>query len=255
MTALIAHELSVTWGRERILDRISLSARAGEMICVLGPNGAGKSTLLRALSGALKAKGIRIDGHDLNHLTPKQRARLISYLPQNGQAAWPLPTRAIIGLGRLPHGVTLDTLTPQDEAVINSALDACDLHHLAERDVTTLSGGERARALLARALAVEAPILLADEPVSALDPQHQLSVMNILRDETRRGRLAIAVLHDLTLAARFADRIILISKGHIVADGPPSRVLTPDLLGDVFGVEIVHFERDGTQIVVPWASR
>ena len=255
MTHLVAHDLTVRWGQETILDRISLSARAGELVCILGPNGAGKSTLLRALSGALKATGVQIDGCDLNTINAKQRARLISWLPQNGQAAWPLPTRAIIALGRLPHGVTLDTLTPRDEAAINTALVACDLHHLADRDVTTLSGGERARALLARALAVEAPVLLADEPVSALDPQHQLSVMNVLRAETQRGRLAIVVLHDLTLAARFADRIILMRKGRITADGAPSLVLTPDLLGDVFGVEIAQFERDGAHIVVPWATR
>jgi iron complex transport system ATP-binding protein len=155
----------------------------------------------------------------------------------------------------MPHGATLDNLTARDDAAIAAALTACDLEALAARDVTTLSGGERARALLARALAVEAPVLLADEPVSALDPRHQLSVMETLQAQAHAGRLVIVVLHDLALAARFADRIILMQSGRIAADGPPDMVLTAEQLGAVFGVEIVTVERDGTRAVLPWAAR
>lgn len=255
MTVLATQQLSFSFGAAPILKAIDFSATRGELVCILGPNGAGKSTFLRALAGLLKTQSVTLDARPLAAIAMKERARLISWLPQAGQAVWPLTVRAIVALGRMPHGVTLDSLTPRDDEAINHALAACDLHHLAMRDVTTLSGGERARAFLARALAVEAPVLLADEPVSALDPHHQLSVMATLRAQARANHLVIVVLHDLSLAARFADRIILMHEGSIAADGSPGEVLNGDRLGDVFGVEIVSFERDGIRAVLPWATR
>lgn len=255
MTELAAHDLTVSLGGRIVLKGIDFAAQSGELICILGPNGAGKSTLLRALAGLLKTKSITLDGQALNVLSPVARARTIGWLPQTGQAVWPLAVRSVVALGRMPHGATLDSLTARDDMAIAQALSACDLDALADRDITTLSGGEQARAFLARALAVEAPILLADEPVSALDPRHQLSVMETLQAQARANRLVIVVLHDLALAARFADRIILMDKGAIAADGAPAAVLTPEQLGAVFGVEIVSFERDGVRAILPWAAR
>lgn len=255
MKQLAAHQLHVSLGQRAVLRGIDFAADAGEFVCVLGPNGAGKSTLLRALAGAFPKARVHWQGEPLSRLAPRNRARAIAWLPQNGDAVWPLPVRSIVALGRIPHGATLDNLTARDHEAITRALDACDLHALASRDVTTLSGGERARALAARALAVEAPVLLVDEPVSALDPHHQLTLMTSLQREAQAGRLVIAVLHDLMLAARFASRIVLMKEGEIAADGTPDAVLTPALLRSVFHVDSVSVEQDGTRIVLPWSAR
>lgn len=253
MTVLAVKGLTKQLGGRDVLRDIQLLAQSGEFVCILGPNGAGKSTLLRALAGLSRDPQILLDDRPVAALSPRQRARHIAWLPQTGQAIWPLPVRALVALGRIPHGVTLDSLTPADEIAIAQALADCGLTDLAARDITTLSGGERARAWLARALAVQAPILLADEPVSALDPQHQLTVMEVLRVQARQGRLVVAVLHDLSLATRFADRILLLKEGRVAADGAPHTVLNADILRTVFGVEVLTFENEGLPIVLPFS--
>jgi iron complex transport system ATP-binding protein len=245
--------LHASLGERKVLHGLDFDIPAGELLCVLGPNGAGKTTLLRAIMGSQPCQGsIRWGGETLADLPPRARARLVAYLPQGGTVGWPLPVGAVVALGRLPHGRTLDTLSPADRAAIMGAMEKADLLDFASRPATALSGGERARVLLARALAVEAQLLLADEPVASLDPRHQLGIMKALRDEARRGRTVIAVLHDLALAARFADRIALLQDGRLAGLGRPAEVLTPDQLKTVFGISVVREEHGGQTLLVPW---
>ena len=177
------------------------------------------------------------------------RARRIAYLPQIGGMSWPLAVRDVVALGRLPHGEAPDRLSPDGALAVAAAIAAVGLAGFEARPVTELSGGERARALLARALATEAPVLLVDEPVAALDPRHQLLVLDVLRRRARAGAVVIAVMHDLALASRFADRIVLLDRGRAVAAGAPEAVLTAGRLEAVFGIEaVVSLGADGLAI-------
>jgi iron complex transport system ATP-binding protein len=184
-------------------------------------------------------------------LSAAERARTVAYLPQSGSIAWPIPVRSVVALGRMPHGERSTHLTERGEAAVAAAIAAAGLHGFEARPATELSGGERARVLLARALATQAPILLADEPVAALDPRHQLLVLDVLRDQARGGASVIAVMHDLPLAARFADRVLLMHEGRIEADGAPRDVLTPAQLANSFGIEASVTERDGALLITP----
>jgi iron complex transport system ATP-binding protein len=245
--------ISVRLGGRLALDGLSMRIAPGEMVCVLGPNGAGKSTLLRAAAGLVPAHGcVRIVGRDLRDMAPGERARAIAYLPQGQVAHWPIGVRETVSIGRLAHGFGRGAPSSSDERAIEMALAAVDASHLAERAITDLSGGERARVLMARALAVEAPVLLADEPTAALDPAHQLAVMTLLRRIATDGRCVVAALHDLTLATRFATRVIVLMGGRCIADGEPGTVLQPRLLSDVFGISAARLHHDGVEVVVPW---
>lgn len=220
------------------LSEIGFEGVGGEMIALVGPNGAGKSSLLRLCAGLLKpgTGGIELDGAALPDLPAQQRAQRIAYLPPDGAAAWPMPVRRIVALGRVPHLKPLRKLTAKDEAAIDTALDRAGIADLAERPFDQLSSGERARVLLARALATQADLILLDEPTAALDPRHQLGVMEILRAEARRGALVIVAAHALDLVARYADRAILMQAGRIIADDTPARSLSEARIAEVFGV-------------------
>jgi iron complex transport system ATP-binding protein len=212
---LKASSLSVTLSGRRVVSGIDLALRPGHMTVILGPNGAGKTTLLRALAGlvAPAAGSVALDGVPMGRVSLKSRARAIAYLPQSGGVAWPLPVRDVVALGRLPHGEKPGALPAEGQEAVEAAIRAVGLQGFENRPATDLSGGERARALLARALATGAPLLLADEPVAALDPRHALVVLDVLRAHARNGGLVVAVMHDLTLAARFADDILLLDRG------------------------------------------
>ncbi len=219
-------------------------ALEGGLIGLVGPNGSGKTTLLRALAGVSPHRGeITVAGQRLDDLTPGKRARAIAYLPQIAPVSWPVAVRHLVALGRLAHGGDADT--PRGMDAISTALAATGVTHLADRSVDTLSGGERARVLLARALAVEAPVLIADEPIAALDPRHQVETLAHLRAVADSERMVVAALHDLALASRYADRVMVMKQGRIVADGPPGTVLNDAVISDVFGLQTSGSDRFG----------
>ena len=240
---LHAADVVVRFGDALVIDGATLDLRAGELTVLIGPNGAGKTTLMRALAGLFAAEGrIEIDGRPLSSFDARERARRIAYLPQGHIFHWPMPVAAVVALGRYAHGDAFSSLTDADRRAIAQALAATATAGFAARPVTTLSGGERARVALARALASEAPILLTDEPTVSLDPRHQLVVMELLARAAHSGGAVLAIVHDLTLAARFADRIVVMDNGRLIAEGAPREVLTPQRIADVFAVEAVIAE-------------
>lgn len=250
-----ATSATVRFGDTNALDRVDCAVRSGEMVALIGPNGAGKTTLMRVLADLqpLQTGEARYDGKRANELAPGELARRVAFLAQGGEAYWPLRVDHLVALGRLPHRRAFFALSAADHAAIELALAAADVAHLRARTLGALSGGERARVLLARALAVQAEMLLADEPVAALDPLHQLQAMELLRSVARNGAGVVAVLHDLTLAVRFCDRLIVLADGRVLADGPPS-VLTDAVVAAAYGVEALRGERGGEPFIVPWTA-
>jgi iron complex transport system ATP-binding protein len=235
---LRAVDLSVRLAGSIIVDRTSLDLKRGELTVLVGPNGAGKTTLMRALAGLLPAEGrLELQGRPLQEVSVRERARHIAYLPQGHIFHWPMSVAAVVALGRHPHADAFSPLTDADRKAVGRALAATAIEPWAGRAVTTLSGGERARVALARALATQAPILLADEPTISLDPRHQLVVMELLAHAARDGGAVLAIVHDLALAARFADRVVMMERGRLVADGNAREVLTPQRIAAVFAVE------------------
>ncbi|TKD53290.1 ABC transporter ATP-binding protein [Sphingomonas baiyangensis] len=238
MAELSATGIGVTADGQAIVSEADLRLAPGELVVLLGPNGAGKTSLLRAAIGlARPASGsATIGGRDVFATPPAERARMLAYLPQARALAWPQSVRDVVALGRFAHGAAPGRLGAADAAAVARAIDAADLAHLADRSTATLSGGEVARVHLARALAAEAPLIVADEPVASLDPRHQHRVMTLLRGFVAAGGGALVVLHDLDLAARHADRLVWMAGGRIVADGPPAATMTSDRIAAVYGV-------------------
>jgi iron complex transport system ATP-binding protein len=253
---LTAQGLSVSLGSRAVLRDVSLELASGYLVALVGPNGAGKTTLLRALAGLVPATGrIAVGGRALETLSLRDRARRFAYLPQGHIVHWPLPSRDIVALGRYPHGATDPArLSPRDSEAVARAMQAADVVEFADRRATELSGGERSRVALARVLAVEALVILADEPTSSLDPRHQLDVMTTLRTAADAGVLVIVVTHDLGLAARFADRVLVLSAGRLVSQGKPVEALSAEVLAEVFRITAYRAEHEHEAVIVPWSD-
>ena len=232
--------LSSGYGPCDVLQSISAKANPGELIALIGPNGCGKSTLLKTLCGIITPTSgtITVGDKNLSDLSLKIRARHISYLAQFREALPSMSVEDVVRLGRAPYRGSLGKMSSDGEAAIASALTRTQSDIFEGRRFDSLSGGEQARVLLARALTVEAPVLLADEPIAALDPFYQLSMMEILKAEALSGRTVITALHDLALAAQFADRIWMMHQGKIIADGTPEDVLNAKNLKTVFGIKL-----------------
>jgi iron complex transport system ATP-binding protein len=219
-------------GGRTVLDGADVQVERGRLVAVVGPNGAGKSSLIRAFAGLLPLTGgvVRLQGDEVSRLSARDRAERVAYLPQEGRIAWNLPAIEVAALGA-PF-----LSGPEAMAAARAALDEVEAGHLADRGVAEMSGGERARVLLARALAANAPALLADEPTAGLDPDAQLMVLERLRARAAAGQAVLVSLHDLTLAARFADRIVVLDAGRVVADAAPLAALTPEVMAGTFGL-------------------
>ena len=252
-SGLLADGVTVSLGGRRVLDGVSARLDPGELVAIVGPNGAGKSTLLSCLAGLARpdAGRITLDGAVVDRIPPRQRARRVGFLAQTPEIAWDLDVRAFVGLGRTPH---LGALGPSEEdaAAVRAAIETAGLGGFVDRPITRLSGGERARALIARALAGRTDWLLADEPLTGLDPAHALDAIALFRRLAgEEGKGVVVTLHDLTLAARFADRVLMLHQGRLVADGEPGEALTPETLATVYGVAArTHAGEEGPLIEI-----
>ncbi|WP_119677598.1 ABC transporter ATP-binding protein [Indioceanicola profundi] len=255
MGELAAIGVTHGYGSRTVLAGVELRIGPGELVGLIGPNGAGKSSLLRCMAGLAQPRGgkVLLDGQPLDKVPANRRAQRLAYLAQGAEVHWPLTVERLVALGRLPHLGPWSRPDDADTHAIERAMELCDVASLRSRTATTLSGGERARVLLARALAAEPALLLADEPVAGLDPYHQLQVMDVLCARAAAGTGVLMVLHDLTLAARFCSRVALLHQGRVAADGPPGEVLRPGLLEEVYGVRMAAARLDsGETVHLPW---
>ena len=239
MSAASLKAASVRAGDALILKTADLAIQPGELVALVGPNGAGKSTALKALLGLVELEGghAELGGKPLRTLPPRQRGRLASYLPQERPLVWRLAVEDVVALGLFAwNGRSYRRLDADGQAKVRATLERLDIAALFGRDLTTLSGGERARVHVARALISPAPALIVDEPANALDLKHQHQAMKVLREEADAGRAVLAALHDLDAARRWADRIVVLDMAQIVADGSPNDALSADRLAETFGV-------------------
>ncbi|MDE0213630.1 MAG: ABC transporter ATP-binding protein [Chloroflexota bacterium] len=231
-----------------LLDGVDLQADHGQMVGLIGPNGAGKSTFLRAVSGVLRVQGgsVHLDGADLRSLASKEVAANLAIVPQIMPYTHGFTAMELVLMGRYPHLGRFQIEGKEDARIARGAMRLTETEQFAERTLDTLSGGERQRVIVSRALAQQPRVLLLDEPTANLDVLHQLKVLGLVRQLVDDGLTAVAAIHDLTLAARFCDRLVLLSEGRVLGEGAPADVLTPELIGSAFGVEAVVYPDPNT---------
>ncbi|MBK8185872.1 MAG: ABC transporter ATP-binding protein [Cellvibrio sp.] len=254
--SLMAENVSLKKNQQTILSNIHLQISSGEFVGLIGPNGAGKSSLLKILAGLDSDFTGEVSLLSENKLSLKkmhrlQRAQQIAWLAQQDVPTWPLSVQHLVSLGRLPWSKNISQSSPADLQAIDAAIEQTDLQLLRQRSVLELSGGELQRVLLARVFAGEQPIILVDEPISALDPYHQLHVMELLTEKSKQRGMVCAALHDLNLAAGFCNRLVLLNHGQIVASGQPAEVLTPENLRQVYGIEAYVDCREEGVVIIP----
>lgn len=250
---LLCTDLHLELHGSHILNGVDFALSPGELVGILGSNGAGKSSLLKSIVGIHKPSSgqIRLGDQGLAMLAPRHQAQCIAYLAQGQQAHWPQTVEKVVMLGRIPHV----RHPAHDVRIAGMVMEQVGITHLRQRNVQTLSGGERARTLLARALAIQAPVLLADEPLAALDPAHQLRIMQLLQEQARQGLAVAVVLHDLALAMRFCSRIVVLHEGKKIADGEPHIACSDQNLAQAFGIDVARVSWDGGAFAVPWSTQ
>jgi iron complex transport system ATP-binding protein len=251
--SLCAKSANVELGSRVVLQGFNFCVQPGEFVGVVGANGAGKSTALRLLAGLLPARQGRVtlDDKPLRDVPRQMLGREIAYLPQDRTIHWGLSVARVVALGRLPHKGFASAMSTRDEQAIAKAMADMDVLHLQHRSVAQLSGGERARVLLARALAQEARYLLADEPSAGLDPAHVLSLFEDLKRLVSDGKAVVTALHDLAVAARYATRVLLFKDGRCIADGPSDEVLSRANLAKAFNIDATLSHVDGLPVFLP----
>lgn len=256
---LACEAIEVRLGERTVLENVTVGFASGRISGLVGPNGAGKSTLMRVAAGLVTPTRGRVllDGADVTHLPRRERGRKISFLPQQRTVHWPLQAEAVVKLGRLPHQGLRDGSEggDADRRAVAQAMADMDVAGLAHRAVNELSGGELARVLVARALAQEAPVILADEPTAGLDPAHALGLFQVLERLAADGRTIVVALHDLSLAARFCHDVVMLGGGRVAAAGPAGDVLTTERLAPVFGATMAVGMLGGVPAVVPVDAR
>jgi iron complex transport system ATP-binding protein len=259
MTAVLeARGLHASYGATRALDGLDAEIQRGELVALLGENGSGKSTFLKVVARIVTpgAGELRLDGRPIESVGRRESARRIAYLPQSLDLVFPIRCLDLVLQGRAPHarGFSADSVEDRDRAI--DAMRACDVDELADRDAAALSGGEKRRVFLARALAQDAGVWLLDEPTAGLDPRHRLQFLDLLaRTHEERGTTVVLVTHEIDLAGSIADRVILLRSGRALASGPPGETLTPDRMRETFGIESrIEVDGEGHRRVLPYAS-
>lgn len=256
MSVALRH-LSVRVGSKTLVSDVTLDLEPGTWTTFIGPNGAGKTTLVETIAGLRRAHEgtVSIEGRQLDAMNERERAKVVALVPQHPQVPMGMTVHDYVALGRTAYHGLLHAPSANDHAIVDSVLERLSLAEFAERDVATLSGGERQRMVIGRALAQSTKVIVLDEPTTGLDLRHQMDLLELLKTEVAECQLTIvATLHDLTLAGQFANRLVLLDRGHVVLDGPAGQVVRSPELGSCYAMNLRVIDVDGADVVVPVRS-